>query len=75
MRGQQSREIGQHSVEHAFQAIDPRTSREAAWQAVERGFISPDPSFGAGLDEFDFPAAVSRNAGGFHSPTAAGFNL
>ena len=41
----------------AFEPIrcaDPKTSREAAWQAVERGDFSPDPSFGAGLDEFQF---------------------
>jgi hypothetical protein len=36
---------------------------------VERGFISPDPSFGAGLDEFDFSAAVNRKfAEGFSIP-------
>ena len=69
MRGQQSREIGDHSVNNVFQAIDPRASREAAWQAVERGFISPDPRFGAGLDEFDFPATANRkSAEGFSIP-------
>ena len=39
----------------SLRCVDPRASREAAWQAVERGDFSPDPSFGAGLDEFDFP--------------------
>ena len=41
----------------AFESLrcaDPRTSREAAWQAVERGDFSPDPSIGAGLDEYQF---------------------
>ena len=37
-----------------LRCVDPRTSREAAWQAVERGDFSPDPSFGAGLDEHQF---------------------
>ena len=33
---------------------DPKTSREAAWRAVERGDFSPDPSYGAGIDEYQF---------------------
>ena len=37
-----------------IRCVDPRTSREAAWQAVERGDFSPDPSIGAGLDEYQF---------------------
>ena len=43
-----------------IRCVDPRTSREAAWQAVERGDFSPDPSYGAGLDELSF----SDRAGG-----------
>ena len=64
MRGQHLHEVGDHSVNDVFQATDPRASREAAWQAVERGFISPDPSFGAGLDEFDFPATANHECVG-----------
>ena len=64
MRGQHLHEVGDHRVNDVLQATDPRVSREAAWQAVERGFVSPDPRFGAGLDEFDFPAAVSHECVG-----------
>ncbi len=38
----QSREDRRQRVEGAFGMIDPRASREAAWEAVERGFIDPD---------------------------------
>jgi hypothetical protein len=41
----------------AFESLrydDPKISREAAWQAIERGDFSPDPSIGAGLDEYQF---------------------
>jgi hypothetical protein len=62
-------EVGDHSVNDVFQPIDPRTSREAAWRAVERGFICPDPSFGAGLDEDEFsPPANHKNVEGFSIP-------
>jgi|LakMenEpi03Aug12_release.lakeMendotaPanAssembly.Ray.scaffolds.fasta_scaffold4044222_1 hypothetical protein len=65
----QTRQVRRYGVESDFGMGDPRVSREAAWQAVERGFISPDPSFGAGLDEFDFPATVNRkSAEGFSIP-------
>ena len=38
----------------SLRSVDPRTSREAAWQAVERGDFSPDPAYGAGSDELSF---------------------
>ena len=56
----QSFENGRGVAFEPLRCVDPRTSREAAWQAVERGDFSPDPSFGAGLDEFQF----SDRAGG-----------
>jgi hypothetical protein len=69
MKGQQSREIRRCDVEANFSMDDPRVSREAAWQAIERGLVPPDPSYGAGLDEFDFPATVNRkSAEGFSIP-------
>jgi hypothetical protein len=37
-----SREDRRQRVEDALGMIDPRASREAAWEAVERGFIDPD---------------------------------
>ena len=47
-------EIARGVAFESLRCADPRTSREAAWQAVERGDFSPDPSYGAGLDEFQF---------------------
>ena len=38
----------------SLRCVDPRTSREAGWQAVERGDFSPDPAYGAGMDELSF---------------------
>ena len=60
----QSHKNGRYDVETTFSMDDPRVSREAAWRAVERGFISPDPRFGAGLDEFDFPATANHESVG-----------
>jgi len=37
-----------------FRCDDPKTSREAAWRTVERGDFSPDPAYGAGIDEYQF---------------------
>jgi hypothetical protein len=51
---------------------DPRTSREAAWQAVERGDFSPDPSFGAGLDEFQFSDRAGEGQVIFSSTSRSG---
>ena len=60
----QSRENRRYDVETTFSMDDPRVSREAAWEAVERGFVSPDPRFGAGLDEFDFSATANHECVG-----------
>ena len=51
----QSRQIDFKGHGRPIRCDDPRVSREAAWEAIERGYISPDPSFGGSLDEFDFP--------------------
>ena len=56
----QSLEIARGVAFDPLRCDDPKTSREAAWQAVERGDFSPDPSIGAGLDEFQF----SERSGG-----------
>jgi hypothetical protein len=58
----QSRQVRRYGVESDFGITDPRVSLEAAWQAIERGLVPPDPSFGAGLDEFDFPATANRES-------------
>ena len=50
----QSLEIARGVAFESLRYDDPKTSREAAWQAIERGDFSPDPSFGAGLDECQF---------------------
>jgi len=52
---------------------DPKTSREAAWQAVERGDFSPDPSYGAGLDEFQFSERGGEMVGRLPSSARSGF--
>jgi hypothetical protein len=57
----QSRQVRRYGVKNDFSIDDPRVSREAAWQAIERGLVPPDPSYGAGVDEFDFPAAATAN--------------
>ena len=57
----QSLEIARGVAFEPLRCVDPRTSREAAWQAVERGDFSPDPAYGAGLDEFQFS---DRTGGG-----------
>jgi hypothetical protein len=56
----QSLEIARGVAFDPIRCADPRTSREAAWQAIERGDFSPDPSFGAGLDEFQFSDLVGE---------------
>ena len=62
-------EIGRGVAFESIRCVDPRTSREAAWQAVERGDFSPDPSFGAGLDEFQFSDRAGGGSGHFqHQP-------
>jgi hypothetical protein len=58
----QSRQVRRYGVESDLGIDDPRVSREAAWEAVERGLVPPDPSYGAGLDEFDFPATANRKS-------------
>jgi len=58
-----------------IRCVDPRTSREAAWQAVERGDFSPDPSFGAGLDEYQFSERSGGMVGRLPTPARSGFFL
>lgn len=53
-----------HEPEFAFGTIDPRTSREAAWRAIERGQIFPDPTCGPGPDEEQFPGGMNRTPRG-----------
>jgi hypothetical protein len=50
----QSLEIGRGVAFESLRYDDPKISREAAWRAVERGDFSPDPSYGAGIDEYQF---------------------
>ena len=54
---------------------DPKTSREAAWRAVERGDFSPDPSYGAGIDEFDFSERSGGMVGRLPTSARSGFFL
>ena len=62
-------EIARGVAFEPIRCVDPRTSREAAWQAVERGDFSPDPSYGAGLDEFQFSDRAGGGSGHFqHQP-------
>jgi hypothetical protein len=67
MRGPHSREVGRGDVETCFSMDALRASREVAWRAFMRGEISPDPSFGGGADEIEFPGGVNRAVRGFHS--------
>jgi hypothetical protein len=63
----QSREMPRHGIEDAIEWIDPRTSREAAWRAVELQEIFGDRAFGAGADEIEFaPGCEPQGAGVFH---------
>ena len=57
----------------SLRCVDPKTSREAAWQAVERGDFSPDPSYGAGLDEFQFSERGGEMVGRLPSSARSGF--
>ena len=54
---------------------DPKTSREAAWRAVERGDFSPDPAYGAGIDEFDFSERSGGMVGRLPTSARSGFFL
>jgi hypothetical protein len=54
-----------HGIEDAFWCGDPRTSREAAWRAVELQEIFGDPAFGGGPDEIEFPRGVNRTERAF----------
>ena len=74
-----SSDISLQSLHDAFKGhgrplrcVDPRASREAAWEAIERGYISPDPSFGASLDEFDFPERCGGMVGRLPTPARSG---
>jgi hypothetical protein len=42
----QSREDGRGCVEADFWMVDPRESREAAWEAIERGIVDQDSGGG-----------------------------
>jgi len=55
-----------------LRCVDPRTSREAAWQAVERGDFSPDPSVGAGLDEYQFSDLAGDGSRHFTNTSRSG---
>lgn len=73
MRGRSAPEEARGEVEGAFRSIDLRASREAAWRAFSRGEISPDPSFGGGADEIDFPGGANRVVrGALPFPSAPG---
>jgi len=50
----QSHQNGFKGLCESLRCDDPKTSREAAWRAVERGDFSPDPAYGAGIDEYQF---------------------
>jgi hypothetical protein len=42
MNGSHSHEDGRHRVKPDFWMPNPRESREAAWEAIERGFVDSD---------------------------------
>jgi len=71
----QSLEIARGVAFESLRYDDPKTSREAAWQAIERGDFSPDPSFGAGLDEFQFSERGGEMVGRLPTPARSGFFL
>jgi len=74
MNAPQSSQAARQGVETAFSIIDPRASREAAWEALERGEISPDPTHGAGPDEIEFSRGANRIQRGFpFPPSPSGF--
>jgi hypothetical protein len=54
-----------HGFEDAIGWIDPRSSREAAWRALELAEIFGDPAFGGGPDEIEFPRGVNRTERAF----------
>jgi hypothetical protein len=47
----QSHQTPRRDVFPASRTIDPRKSREAAWEAIERENLFANPAYGAGLDE------------------------
>ena len=65
----QSRENPRRDAFPASRTIDPRKSREAAWQAIEQGYFKADPHFGSGIDEEPFPerSLESRHTSGGRS--------
>jgi hypothetical protein len=71
----QSLEIGRGVAFESLRYDDPKTSREAAWQAIERGDFSPDPSIGAGLDEYQFSERSGGMVGRLPTPARSGFFL
>jgi hypothetical protein len=46
MMAAQSREDGRRRVEADFWMVNPRESREAAWEAIERGIVDQDSGGG-----------------------------
>jgi hypothetical protein len=71
----QSLEIARGVAFESLRCDDPKTSREAAWRAVERGDFSPDPAFGAGIDEFDFSERSGGMVGRLPTSARSGFFL
>jgi hypothetical protein len=67
MNASQSSQAARQGVETALSIDAIRLSRELAWRAFSRGVISPDPAFGDGADEIEFPGGVNRAVRGFHS--------
>ena len=68
----QSLEIARGVAFESLRYDDPKISREAAWQAIERGDFSPDPSYGAGLDEFQFSERGGEMVGRLPSSARSG---
>ena len=59
----------------AFESLrcdDPKTSREAAWQAVERGDLFSDPAYGAGSDELSFSDLAGDGSRHFTNTSRSG---
>ena len=71
----QSLEIGRGVAFESLPYDDPKISREAAWRAVERGDFSPDPAYGAGIDEFDFSERSGGMVGRLPTSARSGFFL
>jgi hypothetical protein len=60
MTARKSRKTTAGSVFNASVYPATQASRDAACKAVVRGMISPDPIFGTGCDEFDFPVSSGK---------------